>query len=251
VPAETAGEALAVSDLVVDYGSIRALRGISLTVKTGEYVSVIGPNGAGKSTLLAAIAGLVRPKSGSIRFDGRPLSGEGAAQRVHGGIALVPEGRRILTNLTVEENLRVGETTRRGDAGAAARFESVLERFPILRARLHGHAGKLSGGEQQQLAIARALLSAPRLLLLDEPSLGLAPLMIQQVYETLSELNEAGLTILLMEQNANRALLAADRAYVLRHGTVELQGRAEDLRTDPAFDRAYFGFETREGIVSH
>ena len=242
---------LEIANLSVDYGSVRALSGVSISVGPGEFVAVIGPNGAGKSTLLAAVTGLVRTSGGSIAHDGRQLSGEGTAKRVELGIALVPEGRRILSNLTVEENLRVGETIRRGDAEASRRFEDVLERFPILRARLKSYAGKLSGGEQQQLAIARALLSGPRLLLLDEPSLGLAPMMIETVYETLGSLNDSGLTILLMEQNANRALLAADRAYVLRHGTVELEGATAALRSDTAFDRAYFGFETREGVATH
>jgi len=226
---------------------VRALSNVSISVGRGEFVAVIGPNGAGKSTLLSAIAGLTRAGSGTMSYDGRPLSAEGTAARVERGIALVPEGRRILSNLTVEENLRVGQTTRRSEPDATRRFDEVLERFPVLRPRLKGHAGKLSGGEQQQLAIARALLAGPTLLLLDEPSLGLAPLMIDSVYETLSTLSESGLTILLMEQNANRALMAADRAYVLRHGTVELDGEAGALRVDPAFDRAYFGFETRVG----
>ena len=242
---------LEVSNLAVEYGSVRALSGVSITVKPGEFVAVIGPNGAGKSTLLSAIAGLVRPAGGSILYDGKQLAGAATVARVEMGIALVPEGRRILSNLTVEENLRVGETTRRGDAEAGHRFEEVLDRFPILRARLKGYAGKLSGGEQQQLAIARALLSRPSLLLLDEPSLGLAPMMIETVYETLASLNDAGLTILLMEQNANRALLAADRAYVLSHGAVELEGETGTLRDDPAFDRAYFGFDTLEGVATH
>jgi branched-chain amino acid transport system ATP-binding protein len=242
---------LSVGNLVVNYGQVRALSGVSITVGNGEFVAVIGPNGAGKSTLLATICGLVRPRSGSLIYNGQPLGREAPAWRVQRGIALVPEGRRILSNLTVEENLCVGETTRRGDAEATRRFKEVLELFPILRQRLKGHAGKLSGGEQQQLAIARALLSAPKLLLLDEPSLGLAPLVIDQVYETLAALNASGLTILLMEQNANRALLASDRAYVLRHGAVELEGAAEALRVDPAFDKAYFGFDTRGGVATH
>jgi ABC-type branched-subunit amino acid transport system ATPase component len=250
-PKAQASPLLSVSGLVVDYGSVRALSGVSCVVAEGEFVSVIGPNGAGKSTLLSAIVGLVRPRSGEITYAGRRLGSEGVAERVRNGIVLVPEGRRILSNLTVEENLRVGETTQRHKPGAAERFEEVLQRFPILRARLKSHAGKLSGGEQQQLAIARALLSKPRLLLLDEPSLGLAPLMIEQVYETLAALNADGLTILLMEQNANRALLAGDRAYVIRHGLIELEGSTKDLRSDPAFDRAYFGFDSKEGIATH
>jgi branched-chain amino acid transport system ATP-binding protein len=242
---------LDIQNLTVDYGSVRALSDVSIAVNKGEFVAVIGPNGAGKSTLLSTIAGLVQPSGGSIAYLGRRPSSDGPARRVEMGIAMVPEGRRILSNLTVEENLRIGETTRRRDPEAAARFEEVLQRFPVLRARLKGHAGKLSGGEQQQLAIARALLSAPKLLLLDEPSLGLAPMMIETVYETLADLNEAGLTILLMEQNANRALLAANRAYVLRHGVIELEGETAALRNDPAFDQAYFGFDTQEGVATH
>ena len=249
--AEPAKPLLRVENLVVDYGSVRALSGVSCTVAEGEFVAVIGPNGAGKSTLLASIIGLLRPRSGEIIYGGAPLGSEGVARRVQAGIVLVPEGRRILANLTVEENLRVGQTTQRKQKGAAQRFEEVLERFPMLRARIKAHAGKLSGGEQQQLAIARALLAAPRLLLLDEPSLGLAPMMIEQVYETLAALHASGLTILLMEQNANRALLASERAYVIRHGQIELDGRTQDLRSDPAFDRAYFGFDTSEGIATH
>ncbi len=250
-PAAGASSLLSVRDLVVDYGSVRALSGVSCSVREGEFVSVIGPNGAGKSTLLSAIVGLVRPLSGEIEYGGSKLRSEGVSQRVLDGIVLVPEGRRILSNLTVEENLKVGETTQRNSPGAADRFEQVLERFPTLRARIKAHAGKLSGGEQQQLAIARALLAKPRLLLLDEPSLGLAPLMIEQVYETLAQLHADGLTILLMEQNANRALLASSRAYVIRHGAIELEGPTEKLRTDPQFDRAYFGFDTSEGIATH
>lgn len=240
----TARPVLSISDLIVDYGPVRALAGVSISVREGEFVSVVGPNGAGKSTLLAAITGLVRHASGTIEYDGRKLGRDDAADRAMAGIALVPEGRRILSNLTVEENLRVGQTTRRRDSDAAERFDEILERFPILRERRHSYAGKLSGGEQQQLAIARALLGKPRLLLLDEPSLGLAPAMIDQVYAILTGLHEDGMTILLMEQNANRALLAAERAYVLRHATIELEGTAEELGRDPAFDKAYFGFDT-------
>lgn len=239
---------LSVSDLFVDYGAVRSLAGVSLKIIKGSFVAVVGSNGAGKSTLLSAIAGIVRPSGGEIRYDGLLLDREQPESRVERGIALVPEGRRILANLTVEENLRVGETTRRSDPDAKTRFDAVIDRFPVLRSRLRSHAGRLSGGEQQQLAIARALLVNPTLLLLDEPSLGLAPMMIDQVYETLIELHEEGMTILLMEQNANRALQASDYAYVLRHGQIELEGSAAFLREDPAFDRAYFGFELTEGM---
>jgi ABC-type branched-subunit amino acid transport system ATPase component len=247
--APAADDLLTVDNLAVSYGPVRALSGVSLHVRRGEFVAVVGPNGAGKSTLLAAITGLVRPQAGRILLDGSALDGTGTTARVGRGIALVPEGRRILTSLTVAENLRVGETLRRQDPDAPERFEAALHRFPVLRAKLDTAAGLLSGGEQQQLAIARALLSGPRLLLLDEPSLGLAPKVVAQVYEVLGELNAQGMTILLMEQNATRALAAGDRAYVLRHGLIELEGPADHLRDDPRFDRAYFGFAHGPGIA--
>lgn len=234
---------LKIDRLSVSYGSVRALDEVSVSVPEGGFVAVIGPNGAGKSTLLAAITGLVSPAAGRIDYAGSEFGrASGVERRVGAGVALVPEGRRILSNLTVEENLRVGATLRRGDPQAGARLEAVLERFPILRERFRGYAGKLSGGEQQQLAIARALLAAPRLLLLDEPSLGLAPQMIDLVYQTLDTLNAEGLTILLVEQNASRALAVAQHAHVIRNGRVELEGPAEDLAADPRFERAYFGF---------
>ena len=243
ISAVAAEPVLDIRDLVVDYGAVRALPGVSLSVAPGEFVSVIGPNGAGKSTLLSAISGLVHPSAGEIVYDRRPLRRDAPERRAEAGIRLVPEGRRILANLTVEENLRVGETTQRGSATAKENFEAVIDRFPVLRARLKSYAGRLSGGEQQQLAIARALLGRPRLLLLDEPSLGLAPMMIDEVYRTLDELHSEGMTVLLMEQNASRALKVAGRAYVLRHGRIELEGSAAQLIDDPAFDRAYFGFD--------
>jgi ABC-type branched-subunit amino acid transport system ATPase component len=245
-PAEPsqAPELLSVDGLVVDYGPVRALASVSLSVRQGEFVAVIGPNGAGKSTLLSCISGQVKPKAGNIVFKGTSLAKVSAVQRVRSGIALVPEGRRVLSSLTVEENLLVGMTTVRDKHEGARRLDYVLDIFPILKSRLSGYAGRLSGGEQQQLVIARALLSNPDILLLDEPSLGLAPLMIETVYETLVALNKQGMTILLMEQNANRALGAGDRAYVMRHGAMELQGMASELLNDPALERAYFGFDT-------
>ena len=242
---------LRIENLVVEYGAARALSGVSLTVGDGEFVAVIGPNGAGKSSLLSAVAGLVKPRAGTVVYAGQPLLAKPPARRVREGIALVPEGRRILGNLTVEENLIVGALVRRDDPETPRRLAEVLERFPVLRERFTGYAGLLSGGEQQQLAIARALMSGPRLLLLDEPSLGLAPMMIDQVYATLTDLRESGLSILLMEQNAGRALRVAHRAYVIRHGAIELQGEAAALRTDPRFDRAYFGFATGGEALTH
>jgi branched-chain amino acid transport system ATP-binding protein len=242
---------LAIEHLVVEYGAARALSGVSLSVRDGEFVAVIGPNGAGKSSLLATVAGLVKPRAGAIVFDGESLLAKTAARRVREGVALVPEGRRILGNLTVEENLLVGALVRRADPETPRRLQQVLDRFPLLRERFKGYAGLLSGGEQQQLAIARALMSGPRLLLLDEPSLGLAPMMIDQVYATLTDLRETGLSILLMEQNASRALRVAHRAYVLRHGAIELEGEAAELRTDARFDKAYFGFSTGGEALTH
>jgi branched-chain amino acid transport system ATP-binding protein len=228
----------------VSYGAINALKGVSLAVGEGEFVSVVGPNGAGKSTLTLAIMGLVTPARGAVRFAGADLAARPVEDRVRAGVALMPEGRRVFPALTVGENLRIGGLSQAGVPGAKAAHDRVLEYFPVLRARYGGPAGKLSGGEQQQLAIARALLSKPRLLLLDEPSLGLAPRVIEQVYEILERLNRDGLAILLVEQSAARALVAAERSYVLRNGVIELAGASAALARDPAFDRAYFGFAT-------
>ena len=233
---------LEIDDLAVSYGAINALKGVSLAVGEGEFVSVVGPNGAGKSTLMLAVMGLVAPARGNVRFAGDDLAVRPVEDRVRAGVALMPEGRRVFPALTVGENLRIGALSQSGRPGAAAEHESVLAYFPVLRERYNGPAGKLSGGEQQQLAIARALLSRPRLLLLDEPSLGLAPRVIEQVYEILDRLNHDGLAILLVEQSATRALAAASRSYVLRNGNIELEGCSAALARDPAFERAYFGF---------
>ena len=233
---------LEIEGLEVSYGAINALKGVTLIVGEGEFVSVVGPNGAGKSTLLLTVMGLVSPARGRVRFAGADLGTQAVEDRVRGGVALMPEGRRVFPALTVGENLRIGALSQAGKPGAAAELDRVLEYFPVLRERFDGPAGKLSGGEQQQLAIARALLSKPRLLLLDEPSLGLAPLVIEQVYAILERLNRDGLAILLVEQSATRALAAAARGYVLRNGRVELAGASATLARDPAFERAYFGF---------
>ena len=239
--ASDAEEVLAIDDLSVRYGSVAALRGIGIEVREGEFVGVIGPNGAGKSTLLAAIAGIVAPSHGAIRYRGRPLAGQSLEDRVNGGISLVPEGRHVFPALTVRENLAIGGTPR-GDRAALARdIDEMCERFAVLKERLGAPAGKLSGGEQQQLVIARALLAKPRLLMIDEPSLGLAPLMVDSVYEALHELRDLGTTVLLVEQNAARALEIADRIYVLASGLIRLSGAAQELRADPTFDSAYFG----------
>ncbi|MBM3516720.1 MAG: ABC transporter ATP-binding protein [Alphaproteobacteria bacterium] len=233
---------LAVAGLQVSYGSIAALRGVSLSVGSGEVVSVIGPNGAGKSTLMAAITGGVTPRGGSVVFEGTSLLSLGPKRIVQRGISLVPEGRRIFSSLTVHENLKVGASTRTDRAAIAADIERMLGHFPALRERLDRPAGRLSGGEQQQLAIARALLARPRLLLLDEPSLGLAPLVVDLVYRILARLRSEGITILLVEQNVHRALAVSDRTYVLRTGSIEMQGTSAELLQAPRFEEAYFGF---------
>jgi branched-chain amino acid transport system ATP-binding protein len=234
---------LRVEDLHVRYGRIAAVRGISLHVEEGEIVSMVGPNGAGKSTTLATICGVISPAKGTIRLDGRSLVGEAPERIVRRGVSLVPEGRRILGTLTVEENLLLGATIRRRTdrAGVRRDLAETLERFPILAAYLHSPAGRLSGGEQQQLAIARALLSRPRVLLLDEPSLGLAPLLVDLVFEALGRLRDEGVTMLLIEQNAMRAVELADRSYVLRTGTIELEGTRDELLEHADFETAYLG----------
>jgi len=232
---------LKIEHLHVHYGRIAAVRGISLHVDEGEIVTLVGPNGAGKSTTLLAIVGMARPTSGGISFGSDSLVGESPEKIVRRGISLVPEGRRIHATLTVEENLRLGATVRNDRAAVRADLDDVLNRFPILGTYLHNPAGKLSGGEQQQLAIARALLSRPRLLLLDEPSLGLAPLLVDLVFDSLEKLRTEGMTILLVEQNAMRAVELADRAYVLRTGTIELEGARDELLATADFETAYLG----------
>jgi branched-chain amino acid transport system ATP-binding protein len=231
---------LAIDELRVTYGRVPALHGISLHVAEGEVVTLIGPNGAGKTTTLSAAFGLVTPTGGSITFEGQSLLGVSPEKILRKGLALVPEGRHIFGTLTVAENLLLGTTARR-DRGAAADLERTLERFPALKTYYRGSAGDLSGGEQQQLAIARALLSRPRLLLLDEPSLGLAPVMIDVVFDALAELRDEGVTILLVEQNAARAVEFADRAYLLRSGRMTRSGTREEILSIEDFETAYLG----------
>ncbi|MEQ9639163.1 MAG: ATP-binding cassette domain-containing protein [Alphaproteobacteria bacterium] len=233
---------LRVADLVVGYGPVQALRGISVEVGDGELVSVIGPNGAGKSTLMNAVAGLVTPSEGAIDYRGADLIGRPPERIAREGIALVPEGRHVFAALTVEENLITGATASGGPKAVAAELDAVLQLFPILRERYRQPGGKLSGGEQQQLAIARALLARPKLLLLDEPSLGLAPLVIDQLFGVLAKMRDDGMSILLVEQNAARAMSISDRTYVLRNGRIVMAGRSQDLVGDARFDDAYFGF---------
>ena len=232
---------LVVADLHVHYGKIRALRGVSIQVNQGETVGVIGPNGAGKSTLLLAIMGVRKPVSGKIIFEGDALTGASTGRIVRRGIGLVPEGRRILSTLTVEENLRLPGSIRKDRNDFRRDLERVLRRFPILETYRRSPAGTLSGGEQQQLAIARALLGRPRLLLLDEPSLGLAPQMVEAVFDELDQLRNEGVTILLVEQNALRTAEFSDRTYVLRSGEIRMSGDRADLERSAELETAYFG----------
>ena len=228
---------LEVEGLRVAYGPIEAVHGISFTVERGEVVTLIGANGAGKTSTLAAISGLLRPSGGRVVFDGRDLVGAPAHAIVATGLVQVPEGRAILTRMTVDENLLMGS---RGRGGAAA-LAGIWARFPILEQRRALPAGNLSGGEQQMLAIARALLASPRMLLLDEPSLGLAPLMVTSIFEVLADLKRQGTTMLLVEQNALRALRLADRAFVMDLGRLTVSGTGAQLLKDEAVARAYLG----------
>jgi branched-chain amino acid transport system ATP-binding protein len=232
---------LELRDVQVQYGSIRALHGISLTVDTGELVALIGSNGAGKTTTLRTISGLLRPSQGTIRYEGSDIAHASPHRIVELGVSHCPEGRRIFGRLTVRENLRLGAVAQRDRKAAAEDLEMVLELFPLLRERLDQSGGTLSGGEQQMLAIGRALMSRPRLLLLDEPSLGLAPLMVERIFETIASLKARGRTILLVEQNVHHALDVADRVYVLETGRVTLEGPAAVLRRDPKVEQAYLG----------
>jgi len=236
---------LSIENLQVNYGSITALRGVDVAVAKGEIVAVIGPNGAGKSTLLLTIAGVVKAKAGAVKLDGRPILGEPPEKLAASGLALVPEGRHIFGSLSVAENIALGATTRNDRAGIATDTEKVLVLFPVLRDRYRQRAGNLSGGEQQMLAIARALMARPKLLMLDEPSLGLAPLIVKQVYDAIYTLRQEGLTVLIVEQSVNRALNAADRAYVMSGGAIAMVGRSSELQGTAAFDAAYFGSSQR------
>jgi branched-chain amino acid transport system ATP-binding protein len=231
---------LAVDDLTVAYGAVTALRDVSLRVATGEIVAALGPNGAGKTTLLRTIAGAHKPKSGDVRFDGTSIVGMSPEAVLRKGVALVPEGRKIFPNLTVQENLAIGGITRKDREELRDDADRWLTRFPILGERSDQLAGTLSGGEQQQLAVARALMSRPRLLLLDEPSLGLAPIFVDRIFELVAELRAAGTTILLVEQNVHRALEIADRAYVLAVGAVVASGSTDTL-VEGDLERSYLG----------
>jgi len=232
---------LLIENLQVHYGRLTALRGVSIAVNAGEIVGLIGPNGAGKTTTLGAVSGLVPTTSGRIEFEGRSIVGNTPERIVRGGIALVPEGRHIFGSLTVRENMRLAATIGGDRSTIEAEIERVLEKFPILAKYYDFGAGTLSGGEQQQLAIARALLSRPRLLLLDEPSLGLAPLIVERVFDTLTELHSEGVTILLVEQVARRTVRFADRTYILRNGAIAKIGTREELLNTGDLESAYLG----------
>jgi branched-chain amino acid transport system ATP-binding protein len=232
---------LEVSDLHVHYGAIRALHGVNLSVEAGQIVTLIGCNGAGKSTTLRAISGLIRPSAGSITYDGRPITGRPPHELVRMGIAHAPEGRGIFANFSVDENLDIGAFARKDKDGIARDRERALTLFPRLRERLKQSAGTLSGGEQQMLAIARALLARPRLLLLDEPSLGLAPQIVQTIFHIIREINASGTTVLLVEQNAHMALHTAHYGYVLEVGEIVMKDEAAKLAKSDEVRKAYLG----------
>ena len=232
---------LEVEDLHVAYGQVEAVRGVTLAVPEGRIVTLIGPNGAGKSSILSALAGLVRPRAGRVRLAGVDITGLPAHRTVAAGLSLVPEGRAILGRMTVEENLRLAGERRQPPDALQAAIDEQCRRFPLLGERRRQPAGSLSGGQQQMLAFARALLARPRLLLLDEPSMGLSPLLVNQVFEMVEQIHRAGTTILLVEQNARLALGVAQQAYVLEHGRLVLAGPAADLARDERVQAAYLG----------
>ena len=231
---------LKVEDIHVYYGSIHAIKGISFEVQEGEVVTLIGANGAGKSTTLNTIAGLLRSKTGSVSFLGEDLSKVPPHKVVERGLALVPEGRRVFLQMSVQENLEMGAYTQ-GNAGIPKDLEMVFDLFPRLKERRRQVAGTLSGGEQQMLAMGRALMSHPKLLMLDEPSMGLAPILVEQIFDIIRELHKAGTTILMVEQNAQAALSVADRGYVLETGKIVTTGTGEELLESPAIKKAYLG----------
>lgn len=232
---------LEVKELQVAYGSILAVKDVSLTVDEGEIVTLIGSNGAGKSTTLRTISGLLKPKAGTITFAGERIDGKEGHDIVAKGLCQSPEGRRIFPRMSVKENLELGAFLRNDKAAIESDMQRVLELFPRLRERFEQKGGTMSGGEQQMLAVARAMMGAPKLLLLDEPSMGLAPVLVDIIFETIMKIREQGITILLIEQNAAAALDVADRAYVLESGTIKMSGNASDLAKDDAVTKAYLG----------
>ena len=234
---------LELNEVHARYGAIIALRGVSINVGQGELVALLGVNGAGKSTILGCIAGVLRPWQGGVTFEGGPIVGKSPEQIARLGISLVPEGRDIFPSLTVEENLRLGAFTRREKTEYRRNLDEVYDLFPVLKERLQQPGGTLSGGEQQQLAIARALMSSPRLLMLDEPSLGLAPALVDQIFELIARLHQRGVTILLVEQNVDRSLEIVDRAYLMNTGLIESQGTAQQLRANTDIEGIYLGMQ--------
>lgn len=232
---------LQVKDLSISYGAIQAVRHVDFEVKEGEIVTLIGANGAGKSTILKTISGIVKPQSGSIEYQNESLVGKKAPQIVAAGISQVPEGRHVFPAMTVMENLQLGSYLQKDRSQIEARLQEIYQMFPILKERQHQDAATLSGGEQQMLVMARAMMANPDLLLLDEPSMGLAPIYIQKVFDIIQKINAQGTTILLIEQNAHQALSIADRGYVIASGEIRLTGSGEKLLNDPQVKRAYLG----------
>jgi branched-chain amino acid transport system ATP-binding protein len=232
---------LKIEEINVFYGNIHALKGVSLDINEGEIVTLIGANGAGKSTLLKTISGLLKPKNGNILFEGQSISGKVAQAIVKQGLSHVPEGRRVFANMSVEENLELGAYLRNDKQGIKEDFEKVYNLFPRLLERRKQLSGTLSGGEQQMLAMGRALMARPKLLLLDEPSMGLAPLLVKTIFSIIEEINKSGTTILLVEQNANMALSIADRAYVIETGKIVLSGSSDELNQSDQIRMAYLG----------
>lgn len=232
---------LEIKDLEVNYGVIKAIKGVSFDVNEGEIIALIGANGAGKTTILHTITGLIQAKKGSIVFDGKELTKTPPHKIVSMGMAHVPEGRRIFQQLSVLENLKLGAYTRKDKSEIAPTLKMVYERFPRLEERKNQVAGTLSGGEQQMLAMGRALMSKPRIILMDEPSMGLSPLLVSEIFDIIKVINESGTTVLLVEQNAKKALSIADRAYVLETGKITLSGDAKDLINDESVKKAYLG----------
>jgi len=230
-----------IKDLVVAYGGIEALKGISLDVPSGKIVTLVGANGAGKSTTLKSIVGLVKPKSGTIEYEGKDLTKINTEHMVRNGIALVPEGRRVFSDLTVLENLKIGAYSRKDRKNIEGDLEKVYSLFPRLKERTWQLSGTLSGGEQQMLAIGRALMSKPKLIMMDEPSLGLAPIIVKELFQIIKRINKDGMTVLLIEQNANAALKIADVGYIMETGRITLSGTGEELLRNDEIKKAYLG----------
>lgn len=232
---------LELKDIVACYGNIKALKGISLSVPEGKIVTLIGANGAGKSTTMKTIMGNLKPTEGDVLFEGKSIKGQKSYQVVSRGVVLVPEGRQILSSMTVRENLEMGAYQRKDKAAIAEDLEKVFAQFPRLKERISQYGGTLSGGEQQMLAIGRAMMARPKVMLLDEPSMGLAPLVVQQIFDVVKQINESGTTVLLVEQNARKALQIADYAYVMETGKIVLEGPAKEVASNPSVMAAYLG----------